>query len=348
MASKFWLSILLPVYNVEPYLAACIDSILRQVGDNEAVQIVIVDDASTDGSLAIAEAICRQYPHHIKLLSHCENQGVSAARNRLIDAAEGEYIWFVDPDDYVLDGALAELRSVVDTFDPDLILCDYRKSRFVTTRSFHGPTRQLSSDIGQLVSGVFKSRKMYCWLKISRRSLWNAGPVFPEGRIFEDIATTPWLLLKARQYYYVPSPWLYYRRRVGSIMDSVKRKTDSFDAHKHRDLAESLTGFQEALRTKLNGVPSSAAYYVSDFCAKEFVKTSLRFARANRSSEKTADLGLNAYLELFEKCAPIRFEQLTIEYIKRLRLVRYALLKYALYLANPSEKSTTSDRVQPR
>lgn len=334
MASTFWLSILLPVYNVEDYLAACVGSILRQVGNDDAVQIVILDDASTDGSPAVAKALHRQYPYFIKLVCHNENQGVSAARNRLIDEADGEHIWFVDPDDYLLDGALDELRYVLHTYDPDLVLCDYRKSRFAKTRSFYGPTKQLSSDVGQLVAGVFKSRKMYCWLKISRRSLWRAVPRFPDGKIFEDIATTPWLLLQARQYYYVPSPWIYYRRRVGSIMDGVKRKAGAFDARKHRDLAEALIGFQAALDAKLNGIPSAAAYYVSDFCAKEFVKTGLRFARTNRAQDKTESVALNQYLELFEQCAPINFEQLTVEYLKRLRFVRYALLKYVLHLAN--------------
>ena len=343
MASKIWLSILLPVYNVEPYFADCIESILRQVRDDEGVQIVIVDDASTDGSRAMADALHRQYPQRVKLQWNENNQGISTTRNRLIDAADGEHVWFVDPDDYVLDGALETLRAIINTHDPDLILCDYRKSRLAKTRSFYGPRRQLLSDIGQLVVGVFKSRKMYCWLKISRRSLWSDGPRFPDGKIFEDMATIPWLLLKAENYYYVPASWIQYRQRKGSIMDSIKRKSANFDARKHLDLAEALTGFKEALHTQLNGLPPSVDYYVSDFCAKECVKTSLRFARANHASDKHGASGFDRYLALFEECAPIKFEQLAIEYLKRLRLVRYALLKHAMYLANRSPKSARGD-----
>jgi glycosyltransferase involved in cell wall biosynthesis len=313
---------------------------MQQVGDDIGVQIVIVDDASSDGSWAVAARLRDQYPQWVKLIGLDVNQGVSAARNRLIAEAEGEYIWFVDPDDYLLAGALGALRVIVAESAPDLILCDYRKSRLVATRSFYGTAKQLSTDIGQLVAGVFKSRKMYCWLKISRRCLWANGLRFPDGKIFEDIATTPWLLLKARHFYYMPSPWIHYRRRAGSIMDSVKRKTGIFEARKHKDLAEALTGFKEALHGKLGQLQPSNAYYVSDFCAKEFVKTGLRFARA---ADVDPSLTLRLYLDLFEKCSPFTFDHLTIEYLKRLRFVRYVLLKYALHVAKASQKSTEGD-----
>lgn len=343
MAPTIWLSVLLPVYNVESYLAACLDSLLGQIGNDHGVQIVIVDDASTDTSHAIAQSFRSQHSHLIKVLRHSVNQGVSAARNRLIDEADGEHIWFVDPDDYILGDALSQLRTVLDTYNPDLILCDYRKSRFAITRSFFGPRKQLSSDTGQLVCGVFKSRKMYCWLKISRRSLWSDGPRFPTGRIFEDIATTPWLLLKARNYYCVPSPWIFYRRRAGSIMDSVKRKSGVFDVRKHQDLAEALGGFKEAMHERLGEIPPSAAYYVSDFCAKEYVKTGFRFARTGGVADDGRAVGLNHYLEQFQKCAPMQFQQLARQYLKRLRFLRYVLLKYTVHLANRSQTSALGD-----
>ena len=343
MAPKIWLSFLLPVYNVESYLAECVDSLLDQIGHDNGVQIVIVDDASTDTSHAIAQSFRSQHPHFIKVLRHSVNQGVSATRNRLIDEAEGEHIWFVDPDDYILEDALRQLRTVLDTYNPDLILCDYRKSRFAITRSFYGPSKQLSSDIGQLVCGVFKSHKMYCWLKISRRSLWNDGLRFPESRIFEDIAMTPWLLLKAQNCYYVPSPWIFYRQRTGSIMGSVKGKSSVFDASKHQDLAEALSGFKEEKRERLNGIRPSTAYYVSDFCAKECVKTGFRFARWAQVTDGSHAVGLDHYLKQFEACAPMHFQQLAFQYLKRMRLLRYVLLKYVVYLANRSQTSALGD-----
>lgn len=337
MATDIWLSILLPVYNVEPYLVECVHSILEQVVDDDGVQIIMLDDASTDGSRAIAEELHSQHPHFIKLLHHHVNQGLSAARNHLLDAAEGEHIWFVDSDDYLLEGALKELRAVVKKHDPDLILCDYRRTRFIRKRSFYGPTRKLSSDIGELVTGVFKSRKMYSWIKISRRSLWHDGLRFPAGKIFEDIATTPWLLLNARHYYYVPSAWMFYRRRAGSIMDNFKRKPDIFDERRNRDLGEALAGFKEDLNRRLPGSNPASDYYISDFCAKQFVKVAFRFTRAQRSVNSSV-LRLTDILGVFEHAAPIRFEQLLPEFLKRGRLVRYMLLKYVLCRVRTSEK----------
>jgi glycosyltransferase involved in cell wall biosynthesis len=340
MSPHIWLSILLPVYNVEAYLAECVTSIMQQVGDDIGVQIVIVDDASSDGSWAVAARLRDQYPQWVKLIGLDVNHGVSTARNRLIAEAEGAHIWFVDSDDYLLPGAISGLRTILAEHNPDLILCDYRRNHFVKRRSFYGPTRQISCDIGQLVTGVFKSRKMYSWIKISRRSMWDDGLRFPVGRIFEDIATTPWLLLRARNYYYVPSPWIFYRRRAGSIMHSFNLKTATFNAQKNRDLAQGLAGFKVALDAQLGGPKPEAEYYISDFCANQFAKTGLRFAR---SKDNSSPLELKYYWELFESCSPIPFDRLTIEYLKRLRFVRYVLLKYAMHVANASKKSTEGD-----
>ena len=328
---------------MEQYLAQCVQSLLSQGVHIAGIEIVIVDDASTDDSRAIAEALKQQYPHVIKLFCHAENQGVSATRNRLLEEASGAHIWFVDPDDYVLDGALAELRAIIDTYDPDIVLCDYRKSRFAKTKSFYGPTRQLSSDIAQLVTGVFKSRKMYCWLRVSRRSLWRDGPHFPVGKIFEDIATTPWLLLKARSYYYAPSAWIFYRKRAGSIMDSVARKREVFDTAKHRDLAVAMAGFKEEMHRQIGADQAPAFYYVADFSAKEFVKTGFRFLQAGES-KRGAGLDLHAFLGLFQACSPIMFDRLATEYLKRFKIIRYAMLKYILYRAKPSHKPVSGDK----
>lgn len=102
-------SFIIPVYNVEPYLSECLDSVLSQ--DFEDFEVCVVDDGSSDGS----SLICDEYAardRRIKLC-HQENGGVSVARNRALDMATGEYIWFVDSDDYVLPGALSYLDAVI-------------------------------------------------------------------------------------------------------------------------------------------------------------------------------------------------------------------------------------------
>jgi glycosyltransferase involved in cell wall biosynthesis len=345
MTNEIWLSILVPVYNVEHYLADCILSMAQQAAADPGIEIIMAEDVSTDGSRAIAEGLCDQYPGQLKLVYQDTNQGLSAARNRLLDEASGEYVWFVDSDDYLLDGAVDQLRNIVAQHRPDIVLCDYRKGRLIPKKGFFGPTKTLSDDVGQLVTGVFKSRKMYSWLKISRRSLWGDCLRFPVGRAFEDIATTPRLLLRASSFYYAPKAWLHYRQRPGSIMGSVRRQPGIFDETKHRDMSRALLGFKELLPGHFPKRRVSADYHLADFCAKEFTKTSSRILRAQRNKGSNAAMPepIQSYLIEWQACSPIAFEQLAVEYAKRLRLIRYTNLKYYLHLAKASRISVSPE-----
>lgn len=345
MAENIWLSILVPVYNVEHYLADCIHSIARQATGDPGIEIIMAEDVSTDGSRAVAEKLCGQYPGQIQLVYQDSNQGLSAARNRLLDEAQGEYVWFVDSDDYLLEGVIEQLRRILAQHRPDIVLCDYRKGWFIPKKSFFGPTKKLSDDVGQLVTGVFRSRKMYSWLKISRRSLWGDCLRFPVGRMFEDIATTPRLLLRASSFYYAPKPWLHYRQRPGSIMGSVRRQPDVFDESKHRDMSQALVGFKELLPEHLPKRSASADYHLADFCAKEFTKTGSRMMRAQRNKGGKAAMSgpIESYLVEWQACSPIAFEQLVFEYAKRLKFIRYANLKYYLHLAKASKIATSPE-----
>ena len=123
-------------------------------------------------------------------------------------------------------------------------------------------------------------------------------------------------------------------------MHSFNLKTATFNAQKNRDLAQGLAGFKVALDAQIGGPKPEAEYYISDFCANQFAKTGLRFAR---SKDNSSPLELKYYWELFESCSPIPFDRLTIAYLKRLRFVRYVLLKYALHVAKASQKSTEGD-----
>ena len=102
------ISVIVPVYNTEKYLRRCIDSILNQT--YEALEVILVDDGSTDGS----GAVCDEYAEkdaRVRAI-HQKNGGISAARNAGIDAASGQYIAFIDSDDYVTGDMLAELLRI--------------------------------------------------------------------------------------------------------------------------------------------------------------------------------------------------------------------------------------------
>lgn len=161
--------------------------------------------------------------------------------------------------------------------------------------------------------------------------------------MFEDIATTPWLLIQASSYYYSPNAWIHYRQRACSIMDSVRRQPSLFDAAKHNDMAQALRGYRDDLRNCRGALDPSVDYYVADFCAKEFTKTAIRIMRAEQT-ETAIPLSLAMLIEfrsLWEACSPIPFEQLTGHYLRRLRLIRYVMLHYSL---QKSQGATFVDR----
>ena len=123
MTNAPWLSILLPVYNVEPYLRECVESIASQADDG--VEIMLVDDVSTDGSRSLLHTLQGELKGRLRLLQHQVNGGLSAARNTMLEAATGEYVWFLDSDDVLAPGAIADLKSVVERDRPDFVMCDF-------------------------------------------------------------------------------------------------------------------------------------------------------------------------------------------------------------------------------
>lgn len=109
------LSIIIPIYNVERYLSKCIDSCVQQNVDYDSYEIILVNDGSTDGSLKIAEKYCSQYPN-VKLINQ-SNQGLSMARNNGLKIAIGDYVWFVDSDDWIEPTSLEKLAPLMDGCD---------------------------------------------------------------------------------------------------------------------------------------------------------------------------------------------------------------------------------------
>ena len=119
------LSIIIPVYNAAYWLNECLDSILAATQDSDAVQIILIDDGSTDGS----GAICDQYAQKYSAVQvfHQANGGVSAARNAGLRLAQGEYIAWIDPDDYVSPDWFSSIRSVILSCRPDVVVFDTRR-----------------------------------------------------------------------------------------------------------------------------------------------------------------------------------------------------------------------------
>lgn len=269
-----WLSILIPVYNVNDFLDDCFTSILQQTDHN--VEIIALDDQSTDDSFAHLQAIATKASFPIKILQHPVNRGLSAARNSLVAAARGDYVWFLDSDDALADGAIAQLKGIVKKHEPDLVMCDYeiwrpgvqldkrkqKKERHIS--SFEGLANCLRYSSESLFKGLYAKGKLHSWSKISKRNLWTADLQFPEGKYFEDMVTTPRLALKVKNYYYCPAVWVRYRQREGSILASFNQK-------KIDDMMAGTAGVLALWEKKCSHMHLYTRYVFIRYCVKIYI-----------------------------------------------------------------------------
>lgn len=251
-----WLSVLVPVYNVEPYLTTCIDSVMAGVqalppAARAGVEVLLWDDASTDGSAGVMADLSRRWTPTLKTHRSAANRGVAATRNALLDAARGRHLWFVDGDDWIEPSALARLHERLTGPDaPDLLAFDYCIERGPMPpfkrwrqrlrgeghrRTLQAPSRQRLPGGPALLAAALASGDLFMWSQVSRRALWGDDLRFPEGRTFEDMATLPRLLLRVRSAWHEPEPWVHYRRRDDSV-------TGVMSAVKVADLSRSLVG----------------------------------------------------------------------------------------------------------
>ena len=211
---SFKVSIILPVYNVEKYLSACLDSLLAQT--LEEIEIVAVNDGSTDGSLQILQAYQSLNPEKLFIFS-TENHGVSRARNYGFAHSHGEYVWFVDSDDFVEPDACRLLYEKATADGNDLVLF-----RYYNVDSETGVRKEyIASCHNQNFRVADKPYELpaispYPWIKFIHRDLFN-GLCFPEGIRFEDLPVAYLLAVKARSIGYVDQCFYNYRKNVGFL-----------------------------------------------------------------------------------------------------------------------------------
>ncbi len=315
-AAAPWLSLLIPVYNVEPWLEACLASVFEQ--DLAGVEILAVDDCATDGSSALLQAWSARHPAQLRVVRHERNSGISATRNTLVEASRGRYLWFLDADDVLLPGAVASLRRQVQAnqpeHQPELVLCDFAYLRERPrlkhrlrgeghVRSFAGPSGRVRTDRGELLQGLLLLGYLHCWSRISLRSLWGEDLRFPVGRYYEDMAVVPALALRARSYLHVPEVWIGYRQRAGSILATG-------DTRKCEHMMQALAGLGGHWRRAAQQDPR-IAFAAAHFAARSFIG-------ACRHVDKAGDRDrLPGFLEIFEQASPLPPRALIGAYLRR-------------------------------
>lgn len=221
-------SVIVPVYNVEEYLPRCLDSLLAQ--SLESLEILVIDDGSADGSGRICEEYAGRDPR-IRVI-HQENAGLSAARNRGIELARGEFLMFADGDDRTDPEFCALPLALAREREADLILFQFRKTedgRELRNTDRRIPEGEKTEEEAHrlLIDGV----GFTVWNKLYHRDLFRENR-FPEGRTMEDLALVPVLVHAARRIVYTGAVLYEQVRRPGSITTtrSPGNLRDNYDA----------------------------------------------------------------------------------------------------------------------
>ena len=241
------ISVVIPNYNGEKDLEACLRSVCTQ--DYPNLQILLVDDGSTDGSHEIYRRFCDQYTN-VRLITQT-NQGLSAARNTGLEAAEGELLTFVDSDDLLEPGVISALADGLQKYDADIAVCGISR----LTRDRKEPLACLREEVLDRKTALQrlaedKNIKNYAWGKLYRRELFE-GIRYPAGKKFEDIPVTWQLFARSRKVAAVDMMGYIYRMRKGSLAHTRSVKTAEERLTSHMMRFEVLSGKQPDLTPEL-------------------------------------------------------------------------------------------------
>lgn len=203
------LSIIVPVYNVAPYVRHCLQSLLEQ--GLQQYEVILVNDASYDNSRGICSEWCREHPQ-FRLVNHETNRGLSEARNTGLQEARGVYVTFVDSDDFLQPGTLTACLQFIG--DADVL--EYPVMVDHLSRQAHlWEPEERTTDFREWMK-LDGYTHCYACNKVFRRALWE-GERFPPGLYYEDILTIPRVLQKAGIIRGTRQGIYYYCRRDGSI-----------------------------------------------------------------------------------------------------------------------------------
>lgn len=212
------ISIIVPVYNVEKYIDKCLKSLVNQTLQD--IEIIILNDGTQDKSVNIIEKYVKENPSKIKYYEK-ENGGLSSARNYGLEYATGEYIAFLDSDDYVENNMYEEMYNLAKQEDADMVECDfiwewdYVKKVFDKRREY------------KTKEDMMKKPRVVAWNKIYKREVLDKYKIrFPEGLIYEDMEFFYKLLPHLNKISYIHKYFVHYTQRDDSITNKQTEKVE--------------------------------------------------------------------------------------------------------------------------
>lgn len=224
------ISIVVPVYKVESYLMRCVRSIQAQTYHN--IEIILVDDGSPDRSGELCDKVSKEDTRIIVL--HKENGGLSDARNVGVQAAKGDWVCFVDSDDWIAPNMIMRLWQTCSEQDAQIAICNWCRTKSEDTRAFPSAAKTPMVWSGTEATRVMLYQKQFdtsAWAKLYPIELVKKYP-YPIGRLYEDLFTTYKLLLSVHKVAYIDERLYFYWINPHSIMNQTfsTRMFDEIDA----------------------------------------------------------------------------------------------------------------------
>lgn len=225
------ISVIVPIYKVELYIRPCLDSILAQTYKN--LEIILVDDGSPDGCPAICDEYARQ-DSRVQVI-HKSNGGLSDARNAGIGCASGEYICFVDSDDWVATDMVEYLFRGVKEYDADISTCEHYnvyKKKMIAVRRDNDRIFDGLDGLGALLRLKIGN---YAWGKLYKKELWGVIR-YPQGKLYEDVRTTYKIFQKCKRVAALKDCKYYYRQNDFGIVhaSSIRNKISCVESRMER------------------------------------------------------------------------------------------------------------------
>lgn len=210
------ISIIIPVYNAEKYLAECLVSVINQTYQN--LEVILINDGSNDSSLQIAQAF-QQKDARLKVISQ-DNAGVAAARNRGLRSVTGAFISFVDSDDWISPDHLESLYRTIEQHSVDIAVCDIslrfddKPSEIYGKSGKEGECWEQPRIFAEMIFDQQFSNHLHN--KLFRAELWE-GISFVEGHVYEDLWIMPQVVLRTRKVAFTGKATMNYRQHESSI-----------------------------------------------------------------------------------------------------------------------------------
>lgn len=273
------LSVIIPVYNVEDYIRQCLDSVTslgnRQLGAGllPDYEVIIVNDGTQDASAEIAGEYAKACPGFVRLIS-IENSGQGQARNVGLEAAEGEFLYFIDSDDYLIPGAMEEMLAALEE-DFDICIFDSIAVNTLGQELEYRPGCKKAESISLAEYPELLLEGPDVWNKLFRRSLFvDNGIRFTPRLWFEDLRTVPKLYAFTDKILYIPKAWHRYVQRPGSVTNTQKTERnleiipavdDLLDFYKAQGRCEDLGDVLEYLAFHCQFLTSSVRANLADW-----------------------------------------------------------------------------------